>query len=212
MEEEMTTPSSRRELRERSRDADGGSPPLQVGGTRTAVGRTLADILLWVAAAGGAVCIVLVILAFTSNITLMMFRTGSMSPTIPAGSVAVVQRIPASEIAVGDIVTVDRDPELPVTHRVTSVAPGETDAARIITMRGDANAQDDPFPYAVDEVRIVRFAIPGIASFVVALGNPFVLGGITVAAALLVGWAFWPRESHRPRRTVEEPRSDRSGP
>ncbi|WP_312170785.1 S26 family signal peptidase, partial [Microbacterium sp.] len=68
----------------------------------------LADIALWIAAVAGVVCMVLVILALTANITLIMFRTGSMSPTIPAGSVAVVQRIPASAIEVGDVVTVDR--------------------------------------------------------------------------------------------------------
>ncbi len=45
-----------------------------------------------------------------------------MEPTIPTGSLAVVHEIPASEIAVGDIVTVDRPGQLPITHRVTSVA------------------------------------------------------------------------------------------
>ena len=39
----------------------------------------------------------------------------------------------------------------------------------------------------------------GIATVIVAMGNPYVLGGITVAAALLVVWAFWPRESRKPR-------------
>ena len=54
-----------------------------------------------------------------------MFKTGSMSPTITAGSVALVREIPASEINVGDVVTVDREDALPVTHRVTSIVyPG----------------------------------------------------------------------------------------
>lgn len=210
------TAMTRRELRARSDSAAGGpgveEPVLGTAGPdasaesgirrpRPHLGRILGDLLLWIAAAGGVICIVLVILAFTANITLMMFRTGSMSPTIPAGAVAVVQEIPASEIAVGDVVTVDRDPDLPVTHRVTSVAPGPTESDRMITMRGDANAQDDPLPYTVESVRIVRFAIPGVAHVVVALGNPFVLGGITVAAALLVVWAFWPRGGSGDRDT-----------
>ena len=59
---------------------------------------------MWVAAAAGLVCIILVILAVTANITLIMFRTGSMSPTISAGSVAVVQEVAAAEIDVGDVV------------------------------------------------------------------------------------------------------------
>lgn len=142
---------------------------------------------------------VLVVLALTANITLMMFRTGSMSPTIPAGSVAVVQLIPASDIEVGDVVTVDREGQLPVTHRVTSIAPGASDAERVITMRGDANAADDPYPYTVRSARIVLFSVPGIASAIVAMGNPVVLGGLTIGATVLVVWAFWPRTSARRR-------------
>jgi signal peptidase len=161
----------------------------------------IADVLLWIAAAAGAVCILLVVLAMTSQISLIMFRTGSMSPTIPAGSVAVVQRVPAADLAVGDVVTVDREGELPVTHRVTSVEPGPSDDERVLTMRGDANAADDPFPYTVSSARVVLFAVPGIATVIVGMGNPVVLGLLTLAATALVVWAFWPR---RPRRAVEE--------
>lgn len=158
----------------------------------------LADALLWLAAIGGVVCIVLVILAHTAGITLIMFRTGSMAPTIPAGSVAVVQRIPAAEVAVGDVVTVDRDGELPVTHRVTGVSEGPGAQERVLTLRGDANAADDPFPYTVSSVRIVLFSIPGIALVIVGMGNPVVLAAPTVSAAALVVWAFWPRRKrHR---------------
>ena len=80
--------------------------------------------LLNLAAAGGVVCIAAVIAALAFNITLIMFKTGSMSPTIPAGSLSVVKEIPAADINVGDVVTVDRTGKLPVTHRVTSVSKG----------------------------------------------------------------------------------------
>lgn len=163
------------------------------------MGRALADLLLWIAAIAGVACMILVVLALTANITLMMFRTGSMAPTIPAGSVAVVQSIPASDIRVGDVVTVDRRGDLPVTHRVTSVAPGASAAERVITMRGDANAADDPYPYTVQTVRVVLFSIPGIATAIVAMGNPYVLGGLTIGATALVVWAFWPRSTKDPR-------------
>lgn len=160
-------------------------------------GAWLVDGLLWLGALGGVACIVLVILAYTMNITLIMFSTGSMAPTIPAGSVAVVQRVPASDVAIGDIVTVDREGQLPVTHRVTGISPGESQDARVITMRGDANEREDPHPYNVESVRTVLWSVPGVAHVITWFGNPFVLGGITVAASLLVGWAFWPRHSSR---------------
>lgn len=204
----MSTPMTRRSLREQP--APIGAPVSARPARRGRPGRlgqVIADVLLWIAAAAGVVCIALVVLAFTANITLIMFRTGSMSPTIPAGSVAVVQQVPASAIEIGDVVTVDREDDLPVTHRVTSVGAGASDAERVITMRGDANAADDPYPYEVTSVRVVLFSIPGIATVIVAMGNPFVLGGITVAAALLVVWAFWPRGSRGSSEAGGSPRS-----
>lgn len=196
----MNTATTRREWRVQAEAEGQVAPAVRRGRSRGVV----TEVLLWIAAIAGVVCIVLVILAYTANITLIMFKTGSMSPTIPAGSVAIVQEVPASQIAVGDVVTVDRPAQLPVTHRVTSIQPGDTADARIITMRGDANDSDDPFPYEVETVRVAHFAIPGVAPIIVQLGNPFVLGGITLAAALLVGWAFWPRERENTRVDVED--------
>lgn len=154
--------------------------------------------MLTLAAVGGLVCIVLVFLAFFFNITLIMFKTGSMSPTIPAGSLAIVQQIPASDIHVGDVVTVNRPPGPPITHRVTSVSPAAGDA-RSITLRGDANQTDDPAPYVVTTVRIVLFSVPQLAYAVNAVSNPLALAGITIGAAGLVTWAFWPRGDDAPR-------------
>lgn len=191
----MSETLTRRARREQHRPDDAAATAS--ASSRRGPAKVLADLLLWIAAIGGVICIVLVILAYTAGITLIMFKTGSMSPTIPAGSVAVVQRIPASEIEVGDVVTVDRAGELPITHRVTSITDGATPAQRVITMKGDANALEDPAPYTVTSGRIVLFSVPGIATIIVGMGNPFVLGGITVAAAVLVVWAFWPRERGR---------------
>lgn len=201
----MTTPT-RRSLREEKTSLAAVEPHATAARVLARVrrpGRVIGDVLLWVAAAAGAVCILLVVLAFTAQITLIMFRTGSMSPTIPAGSVAVVQRVPASEVEIGDVVTVDREGELPVTHRVTRIAPGGSADERVLTMRGDANAADDPFPYPVSSVRKVLFSVPGIATVVAGMGNPIVLGTLTVAATSLVVWAFWPRGQLRAGRDPE---------
>ncbi|MDA4894726.1 signal peptidase I [Streptomyces sp. MS2A] len=170
---------------------------MRFGRALRAVGRGTREAALTLAAIGGAACILLVILAVTGGFSLMMFKTGSMSPAIPAGSVALVQQIPAADTHVGDVVTVDRPGELPVTHRVTATAPGPTEGSRVLTLKGDANDVEDPAPYTVETVRIVRGSIPAVAHVIVALGSPWVMGGITVAAALLVVWAFWPREGGR---------------
>jgi signal peptidase len=157
------------------------------------VGRFLGSAVLNLAALGGLICLILVALVFAFNVSLIMFKTGSMSPTIPAGSLSFVQEIPATEIKVGDVVTVDRPAALPITHRVTSVADGPSNAERIITMKGDANESEDPFPYTVDTVRIVLGSVPNLAYGVVWLSNPWVMAVLTLGASGLVTWAFWPR-------------------
>lgn len=144
-------------------------------------------------AAGGVVCIVLVILAVTMNISLIMFKTGSMSPTIPTGSVAVVKEISADEIEIGDVVTVDRPGELPVTHRVVEYYP-QGNGEALIRMKGDANPDVDPGMYRVTTAREVLWSVPELAKVIVWFGNPFVLGGISLLAALGVLWAFWPKD------------------
>jgi signal peptidase len=166
--------------------------------------------LLTAAAAGGVLCILLVALAALFDVTLIMFKTGSMSPTIPAGSLAVVREVGGTEIRVGDVVTVDRQDALPVTHRVTSVTPLDGGVVSI-TMRGDANPADDAAPYLVTRARTVLFAVPWLAHVVAAVSNPLALGGITAGAAAIVTWAFWPREVRgappRPRRAGDRSRA-----
>lgn len=161
---------------------------------RKSVGAVVGGTVLNVAALGGLLCVLAVIVALLFNVTMITFKTGSMSPTIPTGALAIVREIPASDVQVGDVVTVDRAGELPITHRVTSVKQGTGDE-RIITMKGDANSTPDAAPYTVSHVRLVIYSIPGLAYFLVWLSDPFVLGGIAVSVAGLVTWAFWPRRA-----------------
>lgn len=152
----------------------------------------LGSVLLTALSVLGLGCIVLLVLGLTMNMSLIMFSTGSMAPAIPAGSVALVQEVPASDVAVGDVVTVERPDRLPVTHRVTEIVATDGERATFV-MQGDANAAPDTEPYTADRVRIVHGHVPGIAHVVTTFQSPLVLGALTIAAALLVTWAFWPR-------------------
>lgn len=165
----------------------------------------LLNAILNLAAVGGAICIILVILALVFDISLILFRTGSMDPAIPQGSLAVVREVPASEVEVGDVVTIDREDSLPITHRITSLEE-TAEGTWEITMKGDANESEDPAPYTVSTVRRVLFSIPGLAKPVAALNSPYVLGGITLAVSALVVWALWPR------RQVAAAQGDGPGP
>ncbi|WP_207904479.1 S26 family signal peptidase [Agromyces fucosus] len=165
---------------------------------RRSAASVIGDVLLTVAAAGGAVCIVLVVAAVAFGVSIMLFATGSMSPAIPAGAAALVREVPVASVEVGDVVTVDRPGRLPITHRVVAISGAAAGAGpeRELTLRGDANPVDDPAPYRVSTVRVVLFAVPGVASTIAALGNPLVLGTLTLLASALVVWAFWPRGPH----------------
>lgn len=161
---------------------------------RRSVASRMTDALLSVLALLGVVCIIATIAAFALNISLVMFKTGSMSPTIPTGSLAVVRQIPAADIKVGDVTTVSRgESQLPVTHRVVSVTP-VNGGTYSIEMKGDANVSPDSQPYEVTEVKKVLWHAPGLAYVVSAVSQPKYMAGITVATSLLVVWAFWPRK------------------
>lgn len=168
-------------------------------------GARLGDIVLSVLSIAGALSIIFVIVGLTMNVSIMMFRTGSMDPTIPAGSIALVKEIPATEMNEGDIITVDRGTGLlPVTHRVTDISNvDEATGAVTFVMRGDANDFDDQDPYTATTVQRTFFSIPGIAPVIQQLQNPFVLGGLTLGATALVMWAFWPRNAVQ-QDTVED--------
>lgn len=171
------------------------------GGLRR-VGVGLREVALWLLAVLGVVCLVLALAGFLGGWRIMMFRTGSMSPTIPTGSAALVHRIDAAEAHVGDVVTVDRPGELPVTHRVVHTEPAADGRGATLTLRGDANATDDPAPYQREQVSRVVFSVPGAARVIVALSRPWVMGAVTVLVAAWVTWAFWPKERRRGRHAT----------
>lgn len=185
------------------------SPPMsnERPNSRRPTASRLVDHLLSLLAVAGSLCIVLVVLGAFFQISIMMFRTGSMSPTITAGSIAFVREMPATQIAVGDIVTVEqKHATLPVTHRVVEIFDVDNSTGlATFTMKGDANESLDAAPYTVLTVKRVLFSIPDIAPVIQWFGNPKVIGSLTLGAASLVVWAFWPRRSDDDKGKLSQP-------
>src|SRR5690606_42110849 len=123
-------------------------------------------------------------LVLVMDVSFGVFSAGSIAPTKPGGSVALVREGPATEIGVGDVVTVDRDGRLPVTHRVTEILAVDGSSVTF-TMQGDANEQEDAEPYTAERVRLVLGSVPGVARAVASLQSPVVLGLLTLGVALL---------------------------
>lgn len=152
---------------------------------------------LTVLAVLGAACLAAVIAASLFDITFVVFRSGSMEPGYPVGSLAAVQEVPASSLRPGDVATVSRSAaSTPVTHRVVSVAPDPTvPGLAVLVLKGDANRSEDPVEYRVATARQMLFAVPKLGTWVMALRSPLVLGGSTLFLAALVAWSFWPRRT-----------------
>jgi signal peptidase len=148
----------------------------------------------------GIACVIIFIVGRIDGLTLIVVTTGSMSPTIPTGSVVVSHREAASAVRVGQVVTVPRPgASLPVTHRVVRVSsvPGDP-AARSLTLRGDANATDDRAPYVVRSVGVTVASARGVGSVLAVLTLPAAKGIVVAVVGLLVVWTFWPARRKRP--------------
>ncbi len=158
-------------------------------GAKTAIG-TVAALL-------GLLAVLWMLLSPVLGLSLVAFATGSMSPTIPQGALALAREVPASELEVGSVAMLQRPGERPISHRILAIAedPAAVDS-RLITMQGDDNPVPDPEPYAVTSGRVILAAVPGGAAAFALLRSPIVMGLLTAGAAALVLRAFWPSPTY----------------
>src|SRR4051812_44537687 len=136
--------------------SDSTSPPLRAATNvaapqvpRAGADRTLAALVL-VAKAIFALALVLVILAFGSVLVpailgrqALLVYGGSMEPTIPVGSIVVLDKVSPEDLRPGDIITFARatNPNVQITHRVIAVDDGP--AGLQLRTKGDANETAD---------------------------------------------------------------------
>ena len=160
------------------------------------------EVILNVGAVVGLVCIVIAAASMLLGVTPLVFRSGSMSPEIPTGSLALARSVPASEIAVGDVVSVDNQQGVRITHRVVDLATAPAEHGVVATLQGDANPVPDVSPYVFDQADRVFFHIPGVGYAVSWLTSPVAifLGGALVGAVVVLaaGYGPAPRRTRRP--------------
>ena len=147
------------------------------------------EIALNVAAIAGLICIIATLASLIFGIKPLVFRSGSMSPEISTGALAFAKAVPATELAVGDVVSVYNDQGVRITHRVDSLelTGGEKVVA---TLKGDANNAPDRLPYTITEADRVFFHIGGLGYIVAWLSSPLAtfLGGGLVGAVLVIAF------------------------
>jgi signal peptidase len=162
------------------------------------------SILIGVVGTLGGLALLWQLIAWLCGLSLVIIVTGSMSPTMPPGTLAVVQQVEAADIRVDDVVTVPRnDSDVPVTHRVVAVE-ANGDGTAVLTLRGDANPIDDPEPYIVADAQRVVAALTWLGPAAGWLLSPFVRIGFVMLVAVAIVLALWPRRAERPEVTTEE--------
>ncbi|MBC7724915.1 MAG: hypothetical protein H7146_09245 [Burkholderiaceae bacterium] len=151
----------------------------------------LRDVALWLGAGVGTLCLIVAVLALVFGATPLVFRTGSMGPTIPTGSLALALATPSDQIAVGDVVSMTWHTGIRVTHRVVEAEPLDQQNVRFTT-RGDANDTDDTERMVESTTDRVVWSLPGAGFVVEELEHPqwVFLGGLVIGGLLTL--AFYP--------------------
>lgn len=177
-------------------ERDGGEL-LEPGGTAP-VGPSrldrIRDVVITLVGVIGIATIAWLLAAWIWGLSIVVFVTGSMSPTMPVGAAAVSQLTAAAELRIGDVVTVPRpDTGQPVTHRIVAIdevaaAPDE----RELTLQGDDNDFADSQTYVVGEAPRVLAAVPGLRAVVLWAQTPIVMIAASILIALAIAWALWP--------------------
>lgn len=150
--------------------------------------RTAREVVLTAGAVLGSLCLVVMLAGVAFGVRPLVFRSGSMAPTIQTGDLAMSRTVPASELHRGDIVSVLDASGTRVTHRLVNVA-AEGDQ-RQLTLQGDANEKPDGEVYTVTEAQIVLFHVPKVGYAIGWLTGPIGIFLLGLYAALLLSVAF----------------------
>ncbi len=158
-------------------------------------------IVLAAVIAGAALLAVGVLVAPVTGHRAVVLRSDSMAPTIPIGSLAIIESVEPAAVRPGDVVTVVLESGSLLTHRVLRQTDLDGDPA--LVLRGDADPTADIDVASLDRlVGRVTMVIPTLGYVVWWLTQP---GGSAASAAFIglvlvafgaLGRPGWPR----PRR------------
>ncbi|WP_235870529.1 signal peptidase I [Rhodococcus xishaensis] len=150
---------------------------------------SIREIALNVGAIAGLICVLAAAASFFFGIKPLVFRSGSMSPEITTGSLALSRSVSASDLAVGDVVSVLDAQGTRITHRVEEIVSSNPNSS-VLILKGDANEAADVSPYTVSEADRVFFSVPGLGYAVAWLSTPVAifLGGALVGSLMVIAF------------------------
>lgn len=166
------------------------------------------EVALTLGALAGLLCVTAAVLAIFFGITPLIFRSGSMSPSIETGALALSKQTAASDLRVGDVVNVTNSAGSQITHRIVDLQMSGVDTA-IVQLKGDANELPDAESYVVESARRVFVDVPTLGYAVTWLSGPIAVfaGGVLVGILLMIAWR--PRSG---RDTSDSAATDRDSP
>ncbi|MGB3414965.1 MAG: signal peptidase I [Microbacteriaceae bacterium] len=143
----------------------------------------------------GSLALLWFVFSLLTGASIVIFKTGSMAPTIPQGGAAIILPTKAKDLSVGDIITVQRGENvLPVTHRIVSISEVGTDTnIRELILKGDDNTNPDPVPYQIERAGKVILSAPSAGNILLQIQTPIAIAVLTLVSGALITFAFWPQ-------------------
>lgn len=144
--------------------------------------------LLTVGAVLGALCLLAALAGILLGAKPLVFRSGSMSPAIPTGSLGITLPVEAHEIRSNDIISIENVAGVRITHRVVTTDASAGTAT--VTLKGDANQVPDSERYVVSKADRLVLAVPVLGYMVAWLSSPsaMFLGGLFTAFLLYLAF------------------------
>ncbi|MBN8881017.1 MAG: signal peptidase I, partial [Salana multivorans] len=113
------------------------------------IAATAASWVVNVIAVAGVAATVVALVALLTGVRPVVFISGSMSPTIQTGALALTAPVAADGIEEGDVISVTRADGVRVTHRAVELVA--QDGRVLLVMKGDANTDVDAERYDVTD-------------------------------------------------------------
>jgi len=180
----------------------------------TKVARTGGNVLLTLGAVVGICCLLMTAAGVLFGVRPLIFRSGSMSPTISTGSLAIARPVDATRLKVGDIVSVPVG-DIRIAHRITKIT--EQAGVATLQLKGDANPVPDARSYRVIRADKIMISVPELGRGIAWLSRTpgsFVLFGYAALMLALVLRRRPPNapndhDRYRPRRAAPQPPAHR---
>ena len=166
----------------------------------------LRETALWSGALLGLLAVGAGLAVTVFHCSFLVFRSGSMSPSIETGALALAHQVDAVDLEPGDVVTVRTADGALVTHRVVDTTVRGDEAS--LVLQGDANAAPDAEVYTVRSVDRVVADVPYLGYVVAhALTPTGVVATASVCLMLFLDTGRRPRRAGpgRPRRPAPGP-------